>query len=239
MVNEILAEPGLRHARKTLGVVRRGGTPQDLSKFIQAEYDRWAPMHHRAGPRQVDVTASRRVHDCSASRPLYRPDELARLFAPRSIAVVGVSTNPASFGSITLRQHRRPRPLRRAGVPGERASYERIGDAPCYPSIAALPETPDCVFIAVPREAVEGSRPGMRGARRGRRGAVLVGLCRDGAGRARRRRSSGCWHIGARRGHAHARAELRRLHELRAGRDRHVRHRVVQGRAAAAARSGS
>ncbi len=35
------------------------------------------------------------------SRPLYKPDDLARVFAPRSVAIVGVSTNPNSFGSIT------------------------------------------------------------------------------------------------------------------------------------------
>ena len=88
------------------------------------------------------------------SRPLYRPDELARVFAPRSIAVVGVSTNPSSFGSITYANV--VGPGRFAGsVYLVNAKYERIGDQPCYPSIAALPETPDCVFIAVPRDAVE------------------------------------------------------------------------------------
>jgi tripartite-type tricarboxylate transporter receptor subunit TctC len=25
-------------------VERRGGTPQDLTRFIKAEYDRWAPL---------------------------------------------------------------------------------------------------------------------------------------------------------------------------------------------------
>jgi acyl-CoA synthetase (NDP forming) len=90
----------------------------------------------------------------SVSRPLYRPDELARLFAPRSIAVVGVSTNLQSFGSITYANVAGPG---RFAGPAYRvnAKYERIGDAPCYPSINALPETPDCVFVAVPRDAVE------------------------------------------------------------------------------------
>ena len=89
------------------------------------------------------------------SRPLYRPDALARVFAPESVAVVGVSTNPKSFGSITYANVAGPG---RFAGPAYivNAKYERIGDRPCYPSIAALPETPDCVFIAVPREAVEG-----------------------------------------------------------------------------------
>lgn len=90
-----------------------------------------------------------------ASRPLYRPEQLSRTFAPRSIAVVGVSTNLASFGSITYANIAGPG--RFAGpVYMVNAKYERIGDKPCYPSIAALPETPDCVFVAVPRDAVEG-----------------------------------------------------------------------------------
>lgn len=90
----------------------------------------------------------------TVSRPLYRPDELSRLFAPRCIAIVGVSANPGAFGSITY-----------ANITGKgqfagrtyivNAKYERIGDERCYPSISALPETPDCVFVAVPREAVE------------------------------------------------------------------------------------
>lgn len=90
----------------------------------------------------------------SASRPLYRPEQLARTFAPRSIAVVGVSTNPAAFGSVTHANIAGPG--RFAGpVYMVNAKYERIGAQRCYPSIAALPETPDCVFVAVPRDAVE------------------------------------------------------------------------------------
>lgn len=91
----------------------------------------------------------------AASRPLYRPDELARTFAPRSIAVVGVSANPAAFGSVTYANIAGPG--RFAGpVYMVNARYERIGDQPCHPSVTALPETPDCVFVAVPRDAVEG-----------------------------------------------------------------------------------
>jgi acyl-CoA synthetase (NDP forming) len=90
----------------------------------------------------------------TGTRPLYRREDLVRTFAPRSIAVVGVSTNPASFGSITYANVAGPG--RFAGpVYGVNAKYDRIGDAPCYASIDALPETPDCVFVAVPRDAVE------------------------------------------------------------------------------------
>ncbi|CAM5787078.1 acetate--CoA ligase family protein [Ottowia pentelensis] len=87
-------------------------------------------------------------------RPLYRSEQLTRTFAPRSIAVVGVSTNPASFGSITYANIAGPGRFT-GPVYMVNAKYDRIGDQPCYPSVGALPETPDCVFIAVPREAVE------------------------------------------------------------------------------------
>lgn len=90
----------------------------------------------------------------TASRPLYRPGQLARTFAPRSIAVVGVSTNPGAFGSITYANIAGPGRFT-GPVYMVNAKYKHIGDQPCYPSIAALPETPDCVFIAVPRDAVE------------------------------------------------------------------------------------
>ena len=36
-----------------------------------------------------------------STRSLYRAQDLTRTFAPRSIAVVGVSTNPSAFGSTT------------------------------------------------------------------------------------------------------------------------------------------
>ena len=90
-----------------------------------------------------------------SSRSLYRADQLTRVFAPRSIAVVGVSNNPGAFGSITYANI-----VRKGGFAGPvymvNSRCAEIGGEVCYPSVAALPETPDCVFIAVPRDAVEG-----------------------------------------------------------------------------------
>jgi tripartite-type tricarboxylate transporter receptor subunit TctC len=43
-VNDILKDKDFAAKATQLGVVRRGGTPQDLGHFIQAEYDRWAPV---------------------------------------------------------------------------------------------------------------------------------------------------------------------------------------------------
>ena len=89
----------------------------------------------------------------SMHRP-YPAAEMSRLFAPRSIAVVGVSTNAASFGSATFANIAGPGRFE-GPVYRVNARYAEIDGQPCYPSIAALPEVPDCVFVAVPREVVE------------------------------------------------------------------------------------
>lgn len=86
-------------------------------------------------------------------RGLYRHADLDRLFAAKSVAVVGASMNPAALGTRTIAN------LEQGGFGGRimavNGKYERLGERLCHVSIAALPETPDCVVVAVPREAVE------------------------------------------------------------------------------------
>ena len=72
-------------------------------------------------------------------RAVYRHEELARLFNPRSVAIYGVSPNPASIGARTIANLRRYQ----GKIFRVNSRYDKIGDAPCYPSIAALPEKPD------------------------------------------------------------------------------------------------
>jgi tripartite-type tricarboxylate transporter receptor subunit TctC len=43
-INDIIASKEFAARATQLGVVRRGGTPQELGRFIQAEYDKWAPL---------------------------------------------------------------------------------------------------------------------------------------------------------------------------------------------------
>lgn len=88
------------------------------------------------------------------TRPLYTAAQQSRLFAPRSIAVVGASTNARAFGSVTLANIAGPGRFEGPVYPVN-ARYAEIGGRPCFPSIAALPQVPDCVFVAVPRDAVE------------------------------------------------------------------------------------
>src|SRR5919112_1532497 len=67
-------------------------------------------------------------------RPLYRRAQLDRLLNPRSIAIVGASARPGSFGERTQRNL--------AGFAGRlhlvNARYDRLGDLPCHPSVAAV-----------------------------------------------------------------------------------------------------
>jgi acyl-CoA synthetase (NDP forming) len=86
------------------------------------------------------------------SRPLYRHADLRRLLAPRSVAVLGVSSNPASFGTKTLDNLAK---YFDGPVYPVNAKYEELMGRRCYPSVSSLPEPPDCVVIAVPRDAVE------------------------------------------------------------------------------------
>lgn len=76
---------------------------------------------------------------------------MARLIAPQSVAVVGVSDRANAFGSRTIANMK--------AFDGRlyqiNAKYTELAGRPCYPGIAALPEVPDCVVIATPREAVE------------------------------------------------------------------------------------
>jgi acetyl-CoA synthetase len=85
------------------------------------------------------------------SRALYRHDQLARVFAPRSIAVVGASPSPTSFGRRTMENL--------ATFPGAlypvNGKYRDLAGRPCFASLADLPESPDCVVVAAPRDAVE------------------------------------------------------------------------------------
>ncbi len=84
-------------------------------------------------------------------RAVYRRDALARLFNPRCVAVYGASPNPQSIGARTIANMQQFK----GDILRINPRYEAIGDAPCYPSIAALPEAPDCAVLAMPRDGVE------------------------------------------------------------------------------------
>jgi acyl-CoA synthetase (NDP forming) len=82
---------------------------------------------------------------------VYSREQLTRLLHPASIAIIGASTRAGSFGERTLFNMKhyagRAYPVN--------ARYQTIGEHTCYPSVAALPEVPDCAVITAPRESVE------------------------------------------------------------------------------------
>lgn len=84
-------------------------------------------------------------------RPVYTHAELTRLFNPKSVAVYGASPNAASFGARTI--------ANMAKYQGKiiriNPRYDKIGDEPCYASVADAPETPDCAVFCMPRDGIE------------------------------------------------------------------------------------
>lgn len=77
---------------------------------------------------------------------------LDRLFAPRSVALVGASPRPDSLGRSIVRK------IREGGFQGQLAlvnpNHPLIDDLPTVPHLAALNFVPDVVVIATPRETV-------------------------------------------------------------------------------------
>lgn len=78
---------------------------------------------------------------------------LAALFSPRSVALVGASSDPAKLGGRPLRN------LLAFGYEGRiypvNARAAEVQGVKAYPSVAVLPETVDQAIIVVPAQAVE------------------------------------------------------------------------------------
>jgi acetyltransferase len=88
----------------------------------------------------------------STIRPLYGAADLSRLIDPKVVAIVGASETRGSFGERTLSNM--------AGFTGKvfaiNPKYQTLLGRPCVPSLADLPERPDCVVLCVARPMVEG-----------------------------------------------------------------------------------
>ncbi len=91
----------------------------------------------------------------SAPQPLRDPATLRRLLSPRSVAVLGVSAEPTRFGGrVVTNLVNFAGPV--WGVNPKYAGTELHG-RPCLASLDEIPESPDCVLIALPREGVMGA----------------------------------------------------------------------------------
>ncbi|HEY8381921.1 MAG TPA: bifunctional acetate--CoA ligase family protein/GNAT family N-acetyltransferase [Microvirga sp.] len=79
---------------------------------------------------------------------------LDKLFAPRSVALVGASPREGSMGRTILRN------LREGGYAGTifpvNPRYREVDGLRCHPSVAELPDIPDLVIVAAPPAAVPG-----------------------------------------------------------------------------------
>jgi acetate---CoA ligase (ADP-forming) len=71
----------------------------------------------------------------------------------RSVALVGASARPGSFGSRMLEEVRKSGARPRVYPVNPR--YAELDGLRCYPSLAELPETPDLALLAVPDAALE------------------------------------------------------------------------------------
>jgi acetyltransferase len=85
-------------------------------------------------------------------RSLYSAADLTRLINPGVVAVVGASETRGSFGERTLSNM--------SGFSGKvfaiNPKYQTLLGRPCVPSLADMPESPDCVVLCVARPIVEG-----------------------------------------------------------------------------------
>ena len=84
---------------------------------------------------------------CAAEFP-----DLTRFFAPHSVALLGATDDLSKFGGRCMRQ------MINFGFTGEiypiNPKREDVFGRPCFPSIAALPQTPDHIGIVLPAHAV-------------------------------------------------------------------------------------
>jgi acetate---CoA ligase (ADP-forming) len=84
--------------------------------------------------------------------PLRDPAALRRVLSPRSVALVGVSADPASFGArstTNLRDFAGP-----VWTVNPKYAGGELHGRPCFGSIADIPEAPDCVLLALPRAGI-------------------------------------------------------------------------------------
>lgn len=100
-----------------------------------------------------------------------RSDAVARMLAPRSIAVVGASARPLSFGArMTQEVLRSPAEL---AVHLVNPGYDEVAGRPCLPSLADVPVPVDLVLLGIGDDRLETELT--TAAKRGDGAAVIFG----------------------------------------------------------------
>ncbi len=100
-----------------------------------------------AADGKARLSARRAVH---ASRPLAK---IAKLLAPKSAAVIGVSASEMNPGRIILKNLKQSEGVAYGHLWVVHAHQASIDGVPCVPSVAALPEKVDLAVVSVPAPA--------------------------------------------------------------------------------------
>ena len=87
----------------------------------------------------------------TTARAVYHREDLRRLIDPQIVAVVGASETRGSFGERTLSNMS----AFTGKVYAINPKYRTLLGRPCVPSLADMPESPDCVVLCVARPMVE------------------------------------------------------------------------------------
>jgi acetate---CoA ligase (ADP-forming) len=119
----------------------------------------WCPAEGTRGTRQAAGAA------------------LAAMLEARSVALVGASPRPATFGRRMSEEVGRS--ASRPRIYPVNPRYRELDGRPCYPSLAELPEAVDLVLLAVPDPALEQQLTLAAG--HGARSAVIFGSAHEAA----------------------------------------------------------
>lgn len=115
--------------------------------------------------------------------PEHRKRAIARLLAPRSIAVIGASATPGALGASVLSN------LDRMGYRGEvylvNPNRASIGNRPCLANAEELPEGVDAAVLAIPKSAVLDNLEALVRRRAGSAVIFSAGFAEDGESGAR------------------------------------------------------
>jgi acyl-CoA synthetase (NDP forming)/GNAT superfamily N-acetyltransferase len=118
-----------------------------------------------AGRQLEDYLETVAVRERSANVASLRP-----LFAPRSVAVIGVSRRTGTVGRSVLDN------IKAGGYAGQlyavNPNAREVGGVPCFPDVESLPEPPDLAVLAVPPMTVVDTAEAC--GRRGVRGLVVL-----------------------------------------------------------------
>jgi acyl-CoA synthetase (NDP forming) len=87
----------------------------------------------------------------TTARAVYHRQDLRRLIDPQIVAIVGASETRGSFGERTLSNMS----AFTGKVYAINPKYQTLLGRPCVPSLADMPESPDCVVLCVARPMVE------------------------------------------------------------------------------------